>query len=210
MSGSQYFEPSPGVASDPRTLRVLLPDTEFELRTDRGVFSHGSLDTGTRLLLLAGAMPLPGPGDLLDLGCGAGPIAMALARRAPEATVWAIDVNERALDLCRHNAERNGLANVQACRPDEVPPETRFRGIWSNPPIRISKPVLHELLLTWLDRLEPGGEAHLVVQKHLGADSLARWLGEQGWTVVRRASRAGFRLLDLSSDAGRVHLDPDA
>lgn len=197
MSGSQYFEPSPGVASDPHTVRVLLPDIEFDLRTDRGVFSHGALDTGTRLLLLAGAMPVDEPRDLLDLGCGAGAIALALARRAPSATIWAVDVNERALELCRYNTEHDGLVNVRVCRPDEVPASVTFRGIWSNPPIRIGKPALHDLLLTWLSRMSSDGEAHLVVQKHLGSDSLARWLTEQGWHVTRRIGRAGFRLLDV-------------
>lgn len=216
MSGSHYFEQTPEVASEPRTVRVLLPDTEYELVTDRGVFSHGAIDTGTRLLLLAGAVPENRPGNLLDLGCGAGAIALALARRAPSATVWAIDVNDRALDLCRQNTERNTVTNVRVCRPEEVPPALAFDGIWSNPPIRIGKQALHDLLATWLDRLVPPGEAHLVVQKHLGADSLARWLAEQGWTVSRRASRQGFRLLDVrrsptdrGSDAGRVDLHPD-
>ena len=209
MSGSQYFEAEPGVRSERRTVTVTLPDGTFEMETDRGVFSHGSLDTGTRVLLLT-APPPPPEGDLLDLGCGAGAIALVLARRAPAATVWAVDVNERAVELCRANAARNGLGNVHACRPDEVPGDVRFATIWSNPPIRIGKAPLHDLLTRWLDRLAPGGDAWLVVQKHLGSDSLARWLGDQGRTVERTASRAGFRVLRVASDPGRVDLDADA
>src|SRR5690606_17199309 len=99
--------------------------------------------------------------------------ASALAIRAPEATVWAVDVNARALELCAANAERLGLANVRCVRPDDVPVDLRLDALYSNPPIRIGKAALHELLASWLDRLRPGCEAHLVVQKHLGADSLA-------------------------------------
>ena len=208
MSGSQYFEREPGVRSDRRTITVTVPDGTFVMETDRGVFSHGSLDTGTRVLLVTAPAP-PATGDLLDLGCGTGAIALALARRSPDATVWAVDVNERAVSLCRENAARNDLPNVRACHPDEVPDGVRFATIRSNPPIRIGKAPLHDLLTHWLARLGDGADAWLVVQKHLGADSLARWLAEQGHAVERAASRAGFRVLRVSSDPRRVDLDAD-
>jgi 16S rRNA G1207 methylase RsmC len=82
--------------------------------------------------------------------------------------------------------------------PDGVPPEIRFRTIWSNPPIRIGKPALHELLRTWLPRLEATGEAVLVVHKHLGSDSLAAWLTQEGWDVQRLSSRMGYRILSVT------------
>lgn len=166
----------------------------LDLITESGVFSADGLDTGTRLLLLEAPSPSP-DGDLLDLGCGAGPIAMVLARRSPDATVWAIDVNERALALCQDNADAAGLANVRVCDPDSIPESVRFATIWSNPPIRIGKVALHELLQKWLGRLTDDGTAILVVQKNLGADSLASWLQSEGWHVERLRSRAGFRLL---------------
>jgi 16S rRNA (guanine1207-N2)-methyltransferase len=219
MSTSQYFEGSPTVGSDRRSVRVELPDVGFDLTTDRGVFSHGALDRGTRLLLLEGP-PVIEHGDLLDLGCGAGAIAVALALRAPAATVWAVDVNERARSLCAENAAAAGARNVTVAAPDEIPAAVRFRQIWSNPPIRIGKNALHALLDQWLDRLDEGGTAHLVVQKHLGSDSLAAWLAGEGWTVARRTSRAGFRILDVGvdrvtpraahSDPRGVDLDPHA
>lgn len=189
-----YFDSDPSAASDPVDVLWSLPDGPLRITTDRGVFGHGRVDAGTKLLLIS-APPPPDRGDLLDLGCGAGPIALTLARRAPAAQVWAVDVNRRALALTEANAVGNQIANVRTARPDEVPPEVRFRAIWSNPPIRIGKPALHALLLTWLDRLTPDGEAHLVVQRHLGADSLARWLVEQGFVVERTAVGAGFRVL---------------
>ncbi len=197
---SQYFDGDPTVASDPVTIDVSFPDVGFTLQTDRGVFSRGQLDAGTSLLLRFDPA-LATRGDVLDLGCGAGPIALTMARRSPEATVWAVDVNQRALDLCRANARTNGLDNVRVCRPDEVPADVRFATIWSNPPIRIGKAALHDLLLRWLPRLTAEGSATLVVQKHLGADSLQRWLTERGYPTERMTSKAGFRLLGVSKDA---------
>jgi 16S rRNA (guanine1207-N2)-methyltransferase len=190
----QYFAEDPGVASDPITIDVTLPDTAFTLQTDRGVFARGQLDAGTSLLLRT-VLPLPSAGDVLDIGCGAGPIALAMALRSPAATVWAIDVNERARSLCAVNAERNGIANIRICAPDDVPADVRFDTIWSNPPIRIGKQELHALLLRWLSRLTPAGSAALVVQKHLGADSLQTWLIQHDLPTERIASKAGYRVL---------------
>jgi 16S rRNA (guanine1207-N2)-methyltransferase len=192
-----YFDQDPAVASDRRTVPLVLPDLSVTLTTDRGVFGRDAVDPGTKLLLLEGPPP-PAEGDLLDLGCGYGPIAVALARRAPAARVWAVDVNRRALELCATNAEAAGV-EVRAATPDEVPTDVRFAGIWSNPPVRIGKGALHDLLVTWLERLAPDGRAALVVHRHLGADSLARWLAEQGWPAIRIGSRMGYRLLEVGS-----------
>jgi 16S rRNA (guanine1207-N2)-methyltransferase len=193
-----YFTRRPASRSERRTIAVRLPDVELELRTDRGVFAGLRLDPGTDTLLRRGERVVP-DGSVLDLGCGYGPIALTLARRNPGADVWAIDVNERARELCRENARAAGLPNVRVVAPDDVPASVAFAGLWSNPPIRIGKGPLHDLLVRWLGRLEPGRKAHLVVHKHLGSDSLARWLGEQGWAVVRRASHDGYRLLDITA-----------
>jgi 16S rRNA (guanine1207-N2)-methyltransferase len=193
-ANAHYFHGDPTVPSDPIVIDVTLPDTAFVLETDRGVFSRGHLDTATSLLLRA-TIPLASNGDLLDLGCGAGPIALTMARRSPEATIWAIDVNSRARTLCRRNAEMNKLTNINVVSPSEVPDDLRFNTIWSNPPIRIGKDALHELLLSWLSRLNQGCSAGLVVQKHLGADSLHRWLEAQGFPTERIASKFGYRLL---------------
>jgi 16S rRNA (guanine1207-N2)-methyltransferase len=193
---SHYFAERPAVGSAETVVSVQLPDTSFTLRTDRGVFSHGRLDPGTELLLRKAPAP-PSHGDLLDLGCGAGPIALTLARRSPDARVWAVDVNERARALCAANAAANGITNVVVVAPDVVPADVRFEVIWSNPPIRVGKAALHDLLTTWFARLTPDGRALLVVQKHLGADSLQRWLTERGWPASRLASARGYRLLDI-------------
>ncbi len=195
---SQYFEADPSVASKKQLIELVLPDGSIELTTDRGVFSADRVDGGTKLLLLDGPEPVADDQTLVDVGCGYGPIACTLARRNPTATVWAVDVNQRARDLCTTNAANLGLDNVQVTTPDDVPADLIVDRIWSNPPIRVGKAVLHEILEFWLARLSPAGSAHLVVQKHLGADSLHRWLETQGWAVDRRASRKAFRLLDVT------------
>jgi 16S rRNA (guanine1207-N2)-methyltransferase len=196
-----YFDEHTTTASNEVSFDVALADVAFSIRSDRGVFSHGHLDNGTSLLLKEGPV-LPSGGTFVDVGCGAGPIAIAMALRAPDATVWAIDVNERARALTVANATRNGAGNVRVAAPDEVPAALRFDEIWSNPPIRIGKAALHQLLSTWIARLAPNGRMMLVVQKHLGADSLQTWLTQQGVFAERVASRSGFRLLRVTPAAG--------
>jgi 16S rRNA (guanine1207-N2)-methyltransferase len=166
------------------------------LRTDRGVFSGARIDPGTKYLLTE-APPPPAEGHLADIGCGYGPIALTLATRAPRATVWAVDVNERALELTRANAAAAGLTNVRVATPDDVPADVRLACLWSNPPVRVGKVALHDLLDRWLGRLADDGTALLVVQKNLGADSLHRWLESRDWSVRRLGSRVGYRLLGV-------------
>lgn len=189
-----FFTADPKVASARRTITMALPDVSARLDTDAGVFATGRLDRGTRILLERTPLP-PLAGDILDLGCGYGPIAVATALRSPQARVWAVDVNNRALGLTRDNAARAGLRNVTAVRPDEVPDPIRFAAIYSNPPIHVGKPALHELLLSWLPRLTADGVAYLVVQKNLGSDSLAKWLNAQGFPTERQTSVVGYRIL---------------
>ena len=198
MSSGQYFDDDPTVGSAPRAVEVALPDVAFTLSADRGVFSADHLDAGTKLLLLE-APPLTSADEtVLDLGCGWGPIACVTAARAPHATVWAIDVNERARSLTAANAATIGAADrVHVTDPDGVPADVRFDRILSNPPIRVGKQALHTMLTRWLPRLTPSGSAHLVVQKHLGSDSLADWLRGEGYDVDRIKSRAGFRILEV-------------
>ncbi|MDN4483987.1 class I SAM-dependent methyltransferase [Demequina lignilytica] len=200
MTEDHYFTAQPASADERRLIPVALGGLDLEVETATGIFSPGHVDLGTRVLLAQ----VPEPrGRVLDIGCGWGPIALDAALRGAD-DVTAIDVNERALDLLRRNADRIGrhhaLAPVAAMRPEEVPAEATFDTIWSNPPIRIGKAALHELLATWLPRLAPGGEAFLVVQRNLGADSLARWLADQGWgTVDKVGSSKGFRVLRVTA-----------
>jgi 16S rRNA G1207 methylase RsmC len=197
MNGEQYFARTPRTDSEEASRRELSLEVDgrvLRLQTDRGVFSRQELDAGTKVLLDAVPVP-PAAGDLLDLGCGWGPIAATMAVRAPAATVWAVDVNERALTLTRTNAARNGITNIRAMLPEEVPDTVRFGMIWSNPPVRIGKEPLRRLLTHWLGRLAPAGEAWLVINRNLGADSLAVWLAAEGYRVDRLTSKRGFRVL---------------
>ncbi len=193
---AHYFSEDPASASRPGAVDLVLPDLHLRLETDRGVFSPERVDLGTRVLLET-VPPPPQHGDLLDLGCGYGPIALTMASRAPEATVWAVDVNRRSLELTARNAQAARLYKVRSVHVDEMPPDVTFKAIWSNPAIRIGKAALHDMLTRWLSRLAPDGVAYLVVQRHLGSDSLQRWLGEQGWQASREASRAAYRILKV-------------
>lgn len=191
-----YFSAEPAAASKPREITFNLKGHHYSLAAATGVFSSGRLDPGTAVLLRKADLPGAGTeGNLLDLGCGYGPIATVLATLAPKAKVWAVDVNARARDLAAQNTK--GL-NVVVSEPDAVPPEVNFDQIWSNPPIRVGKAELHLLLERWLPRLADGGVAWLVAGKHLGGDSLQAWLNEQGWVARRHASGSGFRVLKVA------------
>ncbi len=210
MSAEHYFTASPQAAARATAVEVVVAGLELRLHASGGVFSADRLDPGTAVLLRKA--DLPGPtqrGALLDLGCGYGPITCVLASLAPAATVYAVDVNTRALELTRTNAAELGLAGqVVIAEPDAVPAEVRFAEIWSNPPIRIGKAELHELLRRWLPRLAPTGVAWLVVARHLGGDSLADWLRGEGWTVDRHASQQGFRVLRITAGKFRRRRPP--
>lgn len=192
---SHYFDSSPAAASRRRQVDLVLPDLRATLTVDRGVFSGSGVDAGTVELLKAIPVGADPGADMLDLGCGYGPIAVAVAARYPASTVWAVDVNTRAVELTAGNAAALSLPNVRAVTPDEVPDGLNFVQIWSNPPIRVGKAALHALLERWLPRLTEGGTAWMVVQRNLGSDSLAAWLAGSGYEVVRLGSRKGYRIL---------------
>jgi 16S rRNA (guanine1207-N2)-methyltransferase len=193
-----YFSAEPAAPDERRPVTVRLAGRDHVLTTARGVYSPDRLDPGTAVLLDRAPDPSP-TGDLLDLGCGWGPIALTLALRSPAARVWGVDVNRRALDLARANAVAVGVDTLRFVEPDDVPGDIRFATLWSNPPIHVGKAALHALLERWLPRLADDGVAHLVVQKHLGSDSLQRWLNEHdlGLACTRLASAKAFRVLEV-------------
>ena len=199
MVSDHYFSATPASPENLRRIRVTLAGRDVEVMTAGGVFSPDHVDSGTGVLLANTPPPPPG-GNLLDLGSGWGPIAITLALESPHATVWAVDVNERALDLVRRNAAALGLENVNAVLPDDVPDDIVFRTIRSNPPIRVGKNELHGLLERWIPRLDERADAWLVVQRNLGSDSLQRWLAatfDHGYSVHRAATGRGFRVLKV-------------
>lgn len=194
---SHYFDAAPSAPARTRSLRVTLAGRDVEVQSASGVFSGDRLDLGTSVLLREVPDP-PASGTLLDIGCGWGPIALTMALLSDDAQVIAVDVNRRSRELTALNAEAIVPGRITVAAPEDVDPALTFDAIWSNPPIRIGKPALHELLMTWLPRLARGGDAYLVVGRNLGADSLQTWLvGALGtpFEVTRHASAKGFRVL---------------
>ena len=199
MSSDHYFSQEPKSEYQPKQIELDVAGEVFQVSTASGIFSPLRLDVGTAVLIDHLELA-PKDGNILDLGCGWGPIALNLAKHSPKAKVWALDVNSRSLELTAENAKTLGLSNIQTATADSVPEGIKFSGIWSNPPIRIGKKELHGLLLTWLPRLEKGGSAYLVVQKNLGSDSLQKWLTEtlsEGYEVSRLTSIKTYRIIKV-------------
>ena len=196
-----YFSSSPSGQDRRRVVEVELAGQYVQVETSGSIFSPDGVDRGTRVLLDVVPAP-PAPGDFLDIGAGWGPIALTMGLISPGANITAVEVNERAAMLTRANASRLGIDNITVQHPDDVPADATFDLIWSNPPIRIGKAALHDILRRWLPVLNPGGQAWLVVAKKLGADSLMPWIqsmlddkapGE--FTISRAATEKGFRVL---------------
>jgi 16S rRNA G1207 methylase RsmC len=203
MSEDHYFSKEPGSALKPKSIIIPVAGELVEVTSAAGTFSPAQLDFGTEVLIEQMDLA-PDSGDLLDLGCGWGPIALNLAKLRPNAKIWAVDVNTRSVELTSRNAKDLRLANITACLPEEVPENLTFSGIWSNPPIRIGKKELHELLLKWLPRLAVGAEAYLVVQKNLGSDSLQKWLTEElagSYEVSRYTSIKTYRVIKVKKNS---------
>ncbi len=201
MSQEHYFSASPDSQAALRDITFQVADREFSVQAASGTFSASKLDPGTSILL-SKYEEFPSEGNVLDLGCGWGPISLAIASFSPQTKVWALDVNTRSLELAKKNSAKLGLGNVKVVTADQIPGDLRFDAIWSNPPIRIGKAALHELLQTWLPRLESGGRAMLVVQKQLGADSLLAWIQTEfpELTASRFSTDKGFRVLEITRD----------
>jgi 16S rRNA (guanine1207-N2)-methyltransferase len=194
-SDEHYFSADPSVRFRRVPVTFSAWDHSLWMSSGSGVFAQGRLDIGTAVLFRE--TEPPAGGRILDLGCGYGAIGLAIARAVPAATVTGLDVNERAVLLANENAAALGISErFSAVTPDAVPAEAAYDELWSNPPIRIGKAALRGLLLTWFARLVPGGRAVMVVGKNLGADSLQRWLLEQGYPTSRVASAKGFRVLE--------------
>ncbi len=201
MSQEHYFSASPDKPATLREITFQVAGQEFAVQAASGTFSASKLDPGTSILL-SKFEEFPESGNILDLGCGWGPISLAIATLRPETRVWSLDVNQRSMELARNNASKLGLTNINVVTEDQIPEDLKFEAIWSNPPIRIGKAALHALLKSWLPRLESGGRAMLVVQKQLGADSLLAWIQAEfpDLTASRFSTDKGFRVLEVTRD----------
>lgn len=195
--GSHYFDTDPATPLETRELELTVDERTVPISSASGVFGGQRVDVGTSILIRYGPRP-PESGAILDIGCGYGPITIATALRSPDAHVWAIDINRRALAMTRSNAERLELGNVTAVEPDEVPADVVFSAIYSNPPIKVGRGVMFSLMDRWLPRLAPDGHACLVVKRSMGADTLDLRLNEAGWRATRLRSKNGYRIIDVA------------
>ncbi len=191
-----YYSAKPQSASDRRVFETTLRDVRLRLMSDAGVFSRDGVDYGSRALIEH--MEFPADAKVLDIGCGYGPIGLVAARLAPQGHVKLIDINERAVELARLNAEANGISNVSFAQSDlyEAVREDSFDIILSNPPIRAGKAVVHQVFSEAFERLNPGGELWIVIQNKQGAPSarakLEEIFGEE--EVAEVAKDKGFRI----------------
>lgn len=200
MSGEHYFSESPSSALSLSAREIELRGHTVSVHTASGTFSPSGIDRGTEVLLKY-APAAPTQGTFLDIGCGWGPISLALALESPKATIYGVDVNERARQTAQANADSLGLGNVTICDPESVPAELEFDLIWTNPPIRVGKKALHDIVAKWLNRLTSEGEAFVVIAKKLGGDSLQGWINEGGagsFNAVRVETAKGFRVLRVT------------
>lgn len=193
-----YYSKKPTTKSEQQTWETFVEDESFSFVTDTGVFSKNKLDTGSEVLMTtAGKMKYP-KGDLLDIGCGYGPVGLYLARKFPDRQVEMVDINERALALAAENAKRNQIDNVSIYQSDlfmEVK-NKKFAGIFSNPPIRAGKQVVHEILEESYDYLIEGGALQIVIQKKQGAPSAREKMKEVFGNVERIALEKGYWILE--------------
>lgn len=192
----QYFANKPQSKSDPKTWEYNLRGHSFQFTSDIGVFSKNEVDFGSRLLIESFNAPEI-PGAIVDLGCGYGPVGLSIAKSFERRTVILSDVNERALNLARLNADNNGLDNVLFHLSDrfEQIPNQKIAAVLTNPPIRAGKTIVHQIFVDSHDRLEPGGELWVVIQKKQGAPSALKKIEELFQSVEIVAKSKGYVII---------------
>lgn len=187
----QYYTADPSSESRPVPCEFTYRGETLHFMTDAGVFSKGELDTGTRLLLEA--LPEELRGDVLDLGCGWGPVGIAMKKHWPELHVVMADVNHRALDLSRENAKRNGT-ETECLESDGMSALNgySFDAVMTNPPIRAGKQVIYKMFADSAERLKDTGSLYLVIRKQQGGDSCIRYLQTLFASVEKISKSGGF------------------
>ncbi|MET3322150.1 UNVERIFIED_ORG: 16S rRNA (guanine1207-N2)-methyltransferase [Peribacillus simplex] len=168
-----YYSHKPDVVSNPKFWDFTLKGRTFRFKSDNGVFSKKEVDFGSRLLVETFNLNEAVEGDILDVGCGYGPIGISIAAAYPDRTIEMIDINSRAVELSKENAASNGITNVKIFESDRFGKvgSNQFAAILTNPPIRAGKSVVHEILEESYQSLVAGGELWVVIQKKQGAPS---------------------------------------
>lgn len=168
-----YFT-NENLESNIQEFKFKINNCDFTFKTDNGVFSKGELDFGTNLLI-KNVLERKISGEVLDLGCGYGPIGITLAKIL-KCQMTMIDVNKRAVHLTKMNIKDNGVNNTEVLVSEGYNElkDKKFDYIVSNPPIRVGKQILYDLLIKAKDHLKENGEMYIVVRKEQGANSLIR------------------------------------
>jgi len=189
-----YYSKQPSAASDRGTFEATLRGKTFRFTTDSGVFSKQGIDFGSKLLIET--MRIGEDDRVLDVGCGYGPIGLAAAALAARGSVMMVDINERAVELAKENAKRNGIVNVDIIQSDlfEKVGQKTFTKILSNPPIRAGKQVVHHIFEMAFHHLTEGGELWIVIQKKQGAPSALAKLESLFAKVVEADKDKGYRI----------------
>jgi len=194
---NHYYSKNPNIESDPKYWDFTLRDRTFRFKTDNGVFSKKEVDFGSRLLIETFSLPAGVEGDLLDVGCGYGPIGLSIAHAYPDTKVEMVDVNERAIQLAQENAALNQISNVNIHESNifSSVTHTSFAAVLTNPPIRAGKQVVHEIFEKSYEHLVPGGELWVVIQKKQGAPSAMEKMESLFGNVDVVAKKKGYFIL---------------
>ena len=205
MNQNHYYTNQPNSKSQEKHFRYVLKGFTFQFASDNGVFSKNTIDFGSQLLIESYEVPPHlAQGKLLDVGCGYGPMGLSFAKAYPEMSVEMVDVNERAMDLAKRNAEANGIQNVtihESNTYDNVHAKD-YSVIISNPPIRAGKEVVHRILAEAYDHLIEEGQLVIVIQKKQGAPSAQKKMQEVFGNVERIALDKGYWILVSTKEKG--------
>ena len=174
-----YYSNKPQIESKPRQWKFTLRGHTFTFETAAGVFSKSEVDFGSRVLIDTFEMPEV-EGDVLDVGCGYGPIGLSIAKANPERFVHMMDINTRAIALAEKNAQVNGIQNVRIFESDGLASvgDVKAAAILTNPPIRAGKETIFRFYDESYEKLVEGGELWIVIQKKQGAPSTVSHLEE--------------------------------
>jgi 16S rRNA (guanine1207-N2)-methyltransferase len=190
-----YYTKSPQIRHDRQVINVTLRGRKFTFATDAGVFSKKGIDFGSQLLIEH--MDIPVAAEVLDVGCGYGPIGLAAAHLVKEGVVTMVDINERAVELAVYNAGQNEIHNVNIMQSNlfEQLGNAKFSRILTNPPIRAGKQVVHQIFEGAAERLLPGGQLWIVIQKKQGAPSAMAKLESLFASVEEVKKDKGYRII---------------
>lgn len=194
-----YFSQNPQSKSSPKIWQYKLRGNHFTFESDEGVFSKNEVDYGTRMLIERFEAPSV-RGDLLDLGCGYGPIGLAVATCNQDREVMLTDINQRAVELARKNAQHNGVENVEFVLSDRLNSLSNhsFAAIMTNPPIRAGKQTVHQMFAESYAALVENGSLWVVIQKKQGAPSAIKKLKELFGNVRVVDRSKGYYLLMMT------------